>query len=151
MYRFALVLLLAIVLGATSTGATSTAIGNVPLLQHRVLGFLTYLPEDYQSVTPAFVKARLDAKDLPLIIDVREPSEFAEGRIEGAVNIPIRTIAQNLRRLPASRSTEIITVCPSGFRSAKVTMALSLLGYTNVKTMVLGMREWNASGFPVVR
>ena len=107
MYRFALVLVLAIVLGATST-----AIGNVPLLQHRVLGFLTYLPEDYRSVTPAFVKARLDAKDLPLIIDVREPSEFAQGHIEGAVNIPIRTIAQNLHRLPASRSTEIITVCP---------------------------------------
>ena len=146
MYRFALVLLLAIVLGATST-----AIGNEPLLQHRVLGFLTYLPGDYQSVTPAFVKARLDAKDLPLIIDVREPSEFAQGHIDGAVNIPIRTLSQNLHRLPANRGTEIITVCPSGFRSAQVTMALSLLGYTNVKTMVLGMREWNARGFPVVR
>ena len=29
--------------------------------------------------------------------------------------------------------------------------ALTLLGYTNVKTMVLGMREWNARGYPVVR
>ena len=146
MHKFVFALLLAMVLGATST-----AIGNEPLLQHRVLGFLTNLPEDYQSVAPAFVKERLDAKNLPLIIDVRESGEFAQGHIEGAVNIPIRTIAQNLHRLPASRSTEIITVCPSGFRSAKVTMALSLIGYTNVKTMVLGMREWSARGFPVVR
>jgi rhodanese-related sulfurtransferase len=146
MYRTAFVLLLAIVLSATSA-----AIGNTPLLQHRVLGYLTNLGEDYLSVTPAFVKERLDAKTLPLILDVREPNEFAQGRIDGAVNIPIRTLAQNIQRLPTSRSTEIITVCPSGFRSAQVTMALTLIGYTNVKTMVLGMREWNARGFPVVR
>jgi rhodanese-related sulfurtransferase len=146
MYRTAFVLLLAIVLSATSA-----AIGNTPLLQHRVLGYLTNLGEDYLSVTPAFVKERLDAKTLPLILDVREPNEFAQGRIDGAVNIPIRTLAQNLHRLPTVRSTEIITVCPSGFRSAQVTMALTLMGYTNVKTMVLGMREWNARAFPVVR
>jgi len=32
-----------------------------------------------------------------------------------------------------------------------VTMALTLLGYTNVKTMTLGMREWNARGYPVIK
>lgn len=146
MFRFGFVLALVILLGATSV-----AVGNVPLLQTRVLGFLTYMPADYSAVTPDAVKARLDARTLPFILDVREVNEFATGHIAGAVNIPIRTIPANLERLPASRSAEIITVCPSGFRSAQVTMALSLLGYTNVKTMVLGMREWNARGYPVVR
>lgn len=146
MFKFGFVLALVILLGATSV-----AIGNVPLLQTRVLGFLTYLPADYSSITPDAVKARLDAKTLPFVLDVREVNEFATGHIAGAVNIPIRTISANLERLPASRSAEIITVCPSGFRSAQVTMALALLGYTNVKTMVLGMREWNARGYPVVR
>ncbi len=146
MFRFGCVVALVILLGATSV-----AVGNVPLLQTRVLGFLTYLPEDYKSVTPDAVKARLDAKDLPFVLDVREINEFASGHIAGAVNIPIRSVPANLSRLPASRSAEIITVCPSGFRSAQVTMALTLLGYTNVKTMVLGMREWNARGYPVIR
>lgn len=60
-------------------------------------------------------------------------------------------MASPLSRLPASRSAEIVAICPSGFRSAMVTMALTLLGYTNVKTMTLGMREWNARGYPVIK
>jgi len=146
MFRFAIVLTLVVILA----GAPA-AVANVPLLQHRVLGYLTFLPEDYKSISPADVKARLDANDLPFVVDVREREEFAQGHIAGAVNIPIRTLAANLSRLPSSRSAEIVTICPSGFRSAQVTMALTLLGYTNVKTMVLGMREWNARGFPIVR
>lgn len=146
MVRVAIVLTLVVILA----GAPA-AVANVSLLQHRVLGYLTFLPEDYKSISPAVVKARLDAQDLPFILDVRETDEFARGYIAGAVNIPIRTLAANLNRLPASRSAEIVTVCPSGFRSAQVKMALTLLGYTNVKTMVLGMREWNARGFPTVR
>jgi rhodanese-related sulfurtransferase len=53
--------------------------------------------------------------------------------------------------LPASKSAEIVTICPSEFRSAMMTMALSVLGYTNVKTMTLGMREWNSRGYPTIK
>lgn len=146
MIRTVLAVMLAVVLGATSV-----ALAGPSLLETRVLGFLTNLPPDYQAITPAALKARLEAGETPFLLDVREPEEFATGYIAGAVNVPIRTVARSLDRLPKSKSTEIITVCPSGFRSAQVTMGLTLLGYTNVKTMVLGMREWNGQRFPVVR
>lgn len=146
MVRTAFAVMLAVVLGATSI-----ALAGPSLLETRLLGYLSYLPPDYQAVAPAALKARLEAGDTPFLLDVREPEEFATGYIAGAVNVPIRTVAKNLHRLPQSKSAEIITICPSGFRSAQVTMTLTLLGHTNVKTMVLGMREWNAQRFPVVR
>lgn len=146
MVRTMVAVMLAVVLGAASV-----ALAGPSVLETRILGFLTYLPSDYQAIAPAALKARLDAGDTPFLLDVREPEEYATGYIAGAVNIPIRTVPRSLDRLPKSKSADIITICPSGFRSAQVTMALTLLGYTNVKTMVLGMREWNAQRFPVVR
>lgn len=146
MLRTIFVVTLAVILGATTV-----ALAGPSLLETRLLGFLTYLPPDYQAIAPAALKARLDAGDTPFLLDVREPEEFATGYIAGAVNIPIRAVPKGLHRLPQSKSAEIITICPSGFRSAQVTMTLTLLGYTNVKTMVLGMREWNAQRFPIVR
>jgi len=146
--RLAVSILAAVVLTA---GVAQRAVAEAPVLQHRVLGFLTYLPEDYQGISIADLRPRVDAGNAPFLLDVREPAEFATGHIRGAINIPIRTVPQQLSRLPASKSAEIVTICPSGFRSAMVTMALTLSGYTNVKTMTLGMREWNARGYPVVK
>lgn len=80
-----------------------------------------------------------------------EPQEYAAGHIQGAVNIPIRTLGQNLGKLPAAKDTEIVVMCVSGLRAAYVTMTLTLMGYTNVKDMALGMREWTAQNFPVVK
>jgi rhodanese-related sulfurtransferase len=132
-------------------GAAPRSVASAPVVQHRVLGFLSYLPADYQGISVADLRARVDAGTAPFLLDVRETEEFATGAVRGAINIPIRSVPARLDQLPASKSAEIITICPSGFRSAMVTMTLTVLGYTNVKTMTLGMREWNARGYPVVK
>src|SRR3990170_1680848 len=149
--RLAILVLATLTAAALAIGAAPQAVASTPVEQHRVLGFLSYLPADYQGISVADLRARVDAGTAPFLLDVREPEEFATGFIRGAINIPIRTVPKQLSRLPASKSTEIVAICPSGFRSAMVTMALTLLGYTNVKTMTLGMREWNARGYPVVK
>lgn len=131
--------------------ASPVALAQAPTIQSAVLAFLTNLPEDYKSIAPARLKTRLEAGERPFLLDVRETGEFATGYIQGALNVPIRTLSANLDKLPADKNAEIITVCPSGFRSAQVTMALTLIGYTNVKTMLLGMREWSAQGYPMVK
>ena len=58
---------------------------------------------------------------------------------------------RNLDRLPADKNAEIVVICVSGLRATYVTMTLRLIGYTNAKTMALGMREWTAQNFPVVK
>ncbi len=85
----------------------------------------------------------------PFLVDVRKADEYAGGFIEGAVNIPIRKLAQHLDALPGL-DEKIIVVCGSGTRSAIGMAALQLLGYKDVTSLAGGMRVWKAAGLPVV-
>ena len=77
------------------------------------------------------------------VIDVREPSELEEtGHVPGAVNIPVKTIADNLALLPGDLDTPIVVYCKSGTRSTFAWTVLNLLGYTNVRNMSAGMNGW---------
>lgn len=131
--------------------AAPTAVAQAPAVQEALFGFLANLPTDYHSIMPPALKTRLDAGEKPFLLDVRETTEFETGRIQGAVNVPIRTLPRNLDKLPADKNAEIVVICVSGLRATYVTMSLRLAGYTNAKTMALGMREWTAQNFPVVK
>jgi rhodanese-related sulfurtransferase len=109
--------------------------------------YLNNIPEGYMAV------GKLDAfKDLlesanPLLIDVREESEYSAGHIEGAINIPIRTLAQNLELIPTDRP--VMIYCASGHRAGLATAGLSMLGYSNVRAYPPGWKGWSAAGEPV--
>lgn len=143
--RMVIVALVGALLGAPA------AVAQVPAIQEAALAYLTNLPPDFRSITVPALKTRLDAGERPFILDVREATETATGYIQGAVLVPIRTLPRNLDRLPADKNTELIVICASGLRSSYVVMALTMMGYTNVKGVGLGMREWTAQNFPVVR
>lgn len=64
-----------------------------------------------------------------LLLDVRSPEEFAEGHIEGAVNVPFDEVTARLAELgPSSRP--VVAYCHSGRRSAIAATALRGRGYT---------------------
>ncbi|MEW8986143.1 MAG: rhodanese-like domain-containing protein [Bacillus sp. (in: firmicutes)] len=77
-------------------------------------------------------------KDLN-IIDVREPSEVAAGKIPGAVNIPLGLIEYKMNEL--DKNKEYYIVCLSGGRSSSATRFLEYQGY-NVTNMNGGMMAW---------
>lgn len=142
---------IAVLAVAVAIAAGTPALAQVPAaVQEALLAYLTNIPADFNSITAQAVKARLDAGEKVFVLDVREENEFAAGRIPGAVNIPIRTLARNLDRLPG-RDTPVVVVCKSGMRAAYVTMTLSLLGWTNVKDIAFGMTEWEKQGYPIVK
>jgi len=93
-------LVLALVV-AVALGAAVPALGQAPAVQEAVFGYLARIPNDYNVIAAASLKTRLDAGEKIFLLDVREPNEFADGRIPGAVNIPIRLIGQNMDKLPA--------------------------------------------------
>lgn len=106
------------------------------------------LPPGFGNIQVADLSVEiLENPDL-VLIDVRQPDDYAEAHIEGAINIPIREVAKNLDKLPAL-DAPIITICGSSWRSPQVMTALQILGYTNVRNMAGGMRAWNEAGFPV--
>ena len=91
----------------------------------------------------------LDAKEKVLLLDVREPSEYDDGRISGAVNIPAGQLSARAEELPKDRAARIVTYCATGRRSAYATMFLRVYGYNDVRTLTGGIREWTSAGYPV--
>ena len=68
-----------------------------------------------------------------VIVDVREPFEYAAGHVAGAINIPPSEIMSGASKLDGvEKDAEIILYCRSGSRSRAAGMILSQLGYTNI-------------------
>ena len=100
------------------------------------------------TITTDELKARLDAGEHPVLLDVREDNERAEFNI-GGKHISIGKIqAVQIDDLDdLSKDEEIIVYCRSGNRSGMATHVLQMLGFTNVKNLVGGMLDWNHKNF----
>ncbi len=95
------------------------------------------------------IKSRLDQGDEFHLVDVREESEFAAGRIPGAIHIGKGVIERDIEKMIPEADTEIILYCGGGYRSALAADAIQKMGYTNVISMDGGMRGWKENGFDV--
>ena len=89
-------------------------------------------------------------QDLPadaVILDVREPEEWAAGHVEGATHVPLGEVPQRLGELPDA--DPLFVICRSGNRSGR---AVAWLGQQGVETVNIagGMRAWAAAGRPMV-
>jgi rhodanese-related sulfurtransferase len=101
-----------------------------------------------RSITAAAAPAWLEERGgAPLILDVREPSEYAEGHVPNALNVPQADLAVRLAEVPRDR--EILTVCRSGTRSLKAAEFLATIGYGRITNMLGGTTAWIAAGLPV--
>jgi rhodanese-related sulfurtransferase len=96
-----------------------------------------------KSVTPT----EFSTIDGAILVDVREPNEVAEVRVDGAVLMPMSTFQEHLDELPDG---PVYVMCHAGSRSARVTQFLEQQGYdaTNVEG---GITQWQAEGLPVAR
>ncbi|CAA9550409.1 MAG: Rhodanese-related sulfurtransferase / Molybdopterin-synthase adenylyltransferase [uncultured Thermomicrobiales bacterium] len=83
-----------------------------------------------------------------IALDVREPNEFAEGVIPGAVLIPRADVPERIGDLIPDPSTPIVVYCAGGVRSAFATRTLEELGYTGAVSLAGGFNAWGAAGKP---
>lgn len=79
-----------------------------------------------------------------VLLDVREPGEWAAGHAPGALHVPLGDLDSD--RIAGD---EVVTVCRSGARSARAAAALAQAG-VQVRNMVGGMQAWAEAGLPVV-
>jgi rhodanese-related sulfurtransferase len=94
------------------------------------------------------IGARIARGDKLELVDVREESEFAAGRVKGARHLGKGVIERDIEKAVPDPSTEVILYCGGGFRSALAAESLLKMGYTNVKSMAGGWREWKAKSLP---
>jgi len=76
----------------------------------------------------------------PVLLDVREPSEFASGHVSGARNVPMSRLAAETSRLDPDAET--LVICQSGHRSAVAARQLKRAGLTNVYSVKGGTGSW---------
>ena len=102
-----------------------------------------------REMTTALVAESRHASDNLQIVDVREPDEWLEGHIAGAIHIPLGQLSARRAELESRRP--IVMVCHSGARSAQATRALTSAGFPDVANLTGGMLAWTRAGLPVTR
>ncbi|BFH76398.1 hypothetical protein TthTF19_15530 [Thermus thermophilus] len=135
---FGLLLVIPVLAQATTTTFSALTVREVG-------NFLATLPADFYGIQPAAAKQMMDTLDV-FVLDVREPAEFKDGRIPGAVNIPIRELPKRIGEIPKGKP--IIIYCGIGHRGAMGLVFLRGQGY-NVKSILGGYKAWTGANLPV--
>lgn len=95
-----------------------------------------------QHVTPRALAAWLDdaRRDPPLVVDVREPWEWAICHIEGSVLLPMRELLEDPSKLDPEAPT--VLVCHHGVRSFRVARVLESRGFSALYNLTGGLAAW---------
>jgi rhodanese-related sulfurtransferase len=100
------------------------------------------------EILPLEVKQRLERGEKLILVDVREPHEYAICHIEGSLLIPMGTIPANLPKLDTDE--EVICFCHHGMRSMDVANWLRSQGVTSARSMAGGIDRWSVEIDPKV-
>lgn len=84
------------------------------------------------------LKEMIQKNNNAILLDVRSKQEFKEGHLDGAINIPLYELEEQISKLPDKYST-IILYCASGHRSRQAKEKLESLGYENVYHLKNGL------------
>lgn len=106
-------------------------------------------------------RARITETDVPTIhdrlqrgdgfhlVDVREESEWARGRLPGALHLSKGTIERDIETEIPDLDAEIVLYCGGGYRSVLAADNLRQMGYTNAISMDGGYRGWTDAGHDI--
>src|SRR2546425_540523 len=95
--------------------------------------------EEFQ-ISADQLKEKLDAGQAPVLLDVREPTEWEIARLDNAILMPVGQVPSRVNEL--STADEIVVYCKTGARSGRITNFLRELGFRKVKNLVGGIDEW---------
>lgn len=86
-----------------------------------------------------------------VIVDVRDPAEFATSHLPDARNIPLSELSKRSAELDKFKSKAVIVVCQSGVRSSKAASQLKSAGFGEVYSLNGGLAAWQAQGLPTAK
>lgn len=104
-----------------------------------------------QEILSPRAAAQLLEKEGVALVDVRTPSEYAEGHIEGAVNLNFfgPRFEEELGKLPKDRP--ILLYCKTGVRSARAAEMFRDVGFEKVYDLGGGISAWTRTGLPLIK
>ncbi len=132
---------------AVDAATVPASTGSASTVETAVDQYLDSMPGDYYTIGTVAALKRLIADRNPLLIDVRNPPEYKNGHIPGAINLPLKDLDLHLDAIPTDQ--EVVLYCSTGYRSAMGVMALHLQGFDHVKGFPPSFTGWQAAGEPV--
>jgi sulfur-carrier protein adenylyltransferase/sulfurtransferase len=81
-------------------------------------------------------------------LDVREPDEYEQGAVPGAVHLPRGHLEFQVEGKIPNKTAPIVVYCAGGVRSAFAAKTLQDLGYTDVTSVIGGFNKWKDDGLP---
>jgi len=104
-------------------------------------------PPAVQQAVPLIAAGDLQAlmkNNAPFfLLDVRNPDEYNQGHIQGAVLMPVNSVPDNYRSLP--RNITLVVYCRSGHRSAIAVSFLRQHGYDKAVSLSGGYAQWTSA------
>ena len=110
---------------------------------------LAQVKTEIDEISTIEAHERLDAPDGSLFIDIREPDEWEEGHIPGAIHVPRGRLESRIEGLLPDKSRRIVAYCSVGSRSAFAAKVLNELGYDDVVSLAGGFTDWKRNGFDI--
>ncbi|HCW88774.1 MAG TPA: rhodanese-like domain-containing protein [Marinobacter sp.] len=90
-------------------------------------------------------------RDQAVVVDIRDRKDFNEGRITGAINIPLNSLKERASELKKHGEKQIIVADKMGQHSAMAVKQLNAEGYQNVIRLNGGIADWKAANLPLVK
>ena len=112
------------------------------------LGRATDLIDRTPRITAASLAEQLSSPESPLLIDVRAQQEWRGRRIDGAINVPLSRLGDQLGEIPTDRS--IVVYCTSGYRSAIAASVMRREQVREVADLVGGLGAWESAQLETV-
>jgi len=97
------------------------------------------------SVTEAVM---LMSRKSALVLDVREPDEFAQGHLQGARNVPLSQLSARLKELEKFRDKPVLVVCERGRRANTAAKLLKAQSFATLNILKGGMQAWIDAKMP---
>lgn len=103
------------------------------------------------QIHPNDVKAKLDAGEPVVLLDVRQPNEYAYCRLEPSEHIPLHELTGRWEELDVPAGALVVVYCHHGVRSLSGAAILIQAGINNVASMSGGIEAWSLLVDPTVR
>lgn len=102
----------------------------------------------FASLTPAGAVQLMNNGDV-VVLDVREPSETAAGKISKAIQIPVGALKTRIGELEKHKDKTVLVYCKTGARSGAACKELGRNGFENVYSLSGGIAAWQEAHLPI--
>ncbi len=105
--------------------------------------------ESLEFIEPAELKAKMEGGAALLVVDARNPDEFADGHIPGARNVPVTEMPSELDQIASAKNALVVTTCGSSGRGEKAAQVMVESGFEHVAVLRGGLAAWRQAGLPI--